>query len=96
MTVMLHFLGFEQESIQAMELGMVGKTLIHPKTIETANRVFSPSVEEIQKAERMIQCFEDAEREGKGVAVLDDTLVEELHVRRARKMVETAKMLHLL
>ncbi len=70
---------------QGKQLGFDGKTLIHPKQIEVANQVFSPEPAEVDKAQRVIAAFEQAESEGKGVVVVDGKLVENLHVEEAKR-----------
>jgi len=85
--------GFEWECNQAREFGFDGKTLIHPSQIEPANRLFSPSEQELEHARRMIAAFEAAQAEGKGVASLDGRLVEELHVEEARRQVAMAEII---
>lgn len=85
--------GFEQECIQGRDLGFDGKTLIHPKTIEVANRVFSPSAAQIEHAHRVLQAHQDAIDSGSGVAVLDGKLVENLHVRDARRILQFEEFL---
>jgi len=77
--------GFERECRQGLNLGFDGKTLIHPKTIDAANQVFSPSAEAVEKAKRIIAAYKAA---GTGVVVLDGRLVEALHVRRAFALLE--------
>jgi citrate lyase subunit beta/citryl-CoA lyase len=81
---------FEGACRQGRELGFDGKTLIHPKQIETANRIFSPSKQEIKKARRLIETFEAAQAEGKGVAVLDGRMIERLHAEEAQRLLEKA------
>ncbi len=46
--------GFENECVMAHECGMDGKSLIHPSQIETANRVFSPSLKELETAREIL------------------------------------------
>ena len=75
---------------QGVELGFDGKTLIHPKTIELANKAFSPSAAEIAHARRIIEAHAAAASEGKGVVVVDGRLVENLHVEAARRLVVLA------
>ena len=75
---------------QGLELGFDGKTLIHPKTIEIANKTFSPSPAEIAHARRIIEAHAAAASEGKGVVVVDGRLVENLHVEAARRLVALA------
>ena len=80
--------GFETICRQGVELGFDGKTLIHPRTIDAANRIFAPSAEEVAAAHRMIAGFEAAKAEGKGVARIDGKLVEQLHVDSARRLLD--------
>ncbi len=82
--------GFEEACRQGHDLGFDGKTLIHPKTIEIANRIFAPSRAEIDWAERIIAAHAAALAEGKGIVVVDGRLVENLHVLNARRIVDLA------
>lgn len=82
--------GFERACAQGREMGFDGKTLIHPKTIETANRIFAPSAEEVAKAQKIVAAFEAARAEGKGVVVVDGRLVEALHVEEAKRLLALA------
>ena len=82
--------GFEQACRQGQQMGFDGKTLIHPKTIEIANRVFAPSLKEVESAQRIIAAHAAAVASGKGVVVVDGKLVENLHVQSARRMVDLA------
>jgi citrate lyase subunit beta/citryl-CoA lyase len=82
--------GFVAACRQGAELGFDGKTLIHPRQIEPANRAFAPVADEIARAERIIAAHEAALRQGQGVAVVDGQLIENLHVAEARRQVELA------
>lgn len=85
--------GFEASCVQGLELGFDGKTLIHPKTIETANRVFAPSEQEIAWSQKIIAAHAEAAAEGKGVVVVDGKLVENLHVENAKRIVRLAEQI---
>jgi citrate lyase subunit beta / citryl-CoA lyase len=85
--------GFERACVQGRELGFDGKTLIHPSQIAAANAAFGPSAGEVEQARRVVGAFEQAEREGRGVAVLDGRLVENLHVAEARRTLALAEAL---
>lgn len=78
--------GFEAECLHGRSLGFDGKTLIHPGQIETANRVFSPSSEEIRAAQAIIAAFEAPENAGKGVIVVEGRMTERLHYDIARRI----------
>ncbi len=82
--------GFEAACRQGHEMGFDGKTLIHPKTLEIANRVFAPRSEEVAWAERIIAAHAAALAEGKGIVVVDGKLIENLHVLNARRLVDLA------
>lgn len=77
--------GLKAECIQGRDMGFDGKTLIHPAQVAIANEVFAPSEAEIDLARRQIAAFEAAEAEGKGVAVVDGKIVENLHIVTARQ-----------
>jgi citrate lyase subunit beta / citryl-CoA lyase len=83
--------GFAQSCGQGAELGFDGKTLIHPKQLEAANRAFAPTEDEVAHARKVIEAYEQATREGKGVVLLDGKLVENLHVENAKRMVALAE-----
>jgi len=76
---------------QGLDMGFDGKTLIHPRTIEIANEVFSPSPEEIEWSRKIIEAHAAAVAEGKGVAVFEGKLIENLHVENAQRMVALAE-----
>ncbi len=88
--------GFAESCQQGLELGFDGKTLIHPKTIETANTIFAPSADELDQSRAIIAAFEDAAEQGKGVIVLNGKLVENLHVENARRVLALADMISAL
>ncbi|MEQ9557601.1 MAG: CoA ester lyase [Rhodospirillales bacterium] len=82
--------GFVASCRQGRDLGMDGKTLIHPKTIAMANEAFSPSEDEIVWSKRIIEAHAEAEKAGKGVVLVDGKLIENLHVEGAKQMVAMA------
>jgi len=82
--------GFAAQCRQGRALGFDGKTLIHPSQVAAANAAFGPSPEEIEGARRIVAAYEAALAEGKGIAVLDGRLVENLHVAQARRTLALA------
>jgi citrate lyase subunit beta/citryl-CoA lyase len=83
--------GFEDACRQAADLGFDGKTLIHPKTIAAANRIFAPSTEDVESARRIIAAHAEATAQGRGVVVVDGRLIENLHVEEAQRLVASAE-----
>ncbi|ABL68675.1 HpcH/HpaI aldolase/citrate lyase family protein [Paracoccus denitrificans] len=76
--------GLRAECEQGRDMGFDGKTLIHPAQLAVANEVFAPSEAEVDLARRQIEAFDEAQAQGKGVAVVDGRIVENLHVETAR------------
>lgn len=85
--------GLRAECNDGRDMGFDGKSLIHPAQIGICNEVFGPSDAEIDLAERQIEAFEAAEAEGKGVAVVDGKIVENLHIVTARSTLAKAEMI---
>lgn len=82
--------GFIAECEQGRDLGMDGKTLIHPNQIEPCNRAFSPSEAEIAQARKFIAAFDLPENADKGAIMLDGRMVERMHADIARRTVAIA------
>ncbi|WP_112321888.1 HpcH/HpaI aldolase/citrate lyase family protein [Oceanibium sediminis] len=76
--------GLRAEAEQGRSLGFDGKTLIHPAQIAIANEVFGPTEAEIAESKEIADAYEAAREQGKGVAVLNGRIVENLHVETAR------------
>jgi citrate lyase subunit beta/citryl-CoA lyase len=83
--------GLDEECRQGGDLGMDGKTLIHPRQIASCNRVFTPSAAEISWAQTVLAAFELPENAEKGVIRVDGRMVERLHAEMARRTVAIAE-----
>lgn len=88
--------GFRDACVQGLEFGFDGKTLIHPSQVEPCNEVYAPDAAEVDLSRRIIEAFAAAEKEGKGVVVVDGKLVENLHVDNARRVVALAEAIEQL
>ena len=88
--------GLRAECEQGRDLGMDGKTVIHPAQLEIANAVFAPTEEELALARRQIDAYEEATARGEGVAVVDGQIVENLHVATARSLIAQAEAIRSL
>lgn len=71
--------GFAAECRQGREMGMDGKTLIHPKQIPACHSAFSPSAEEVAWARKINGIFNQPENADKGAIQVDGKMVERLH-----------------
>ena len=83
--------GFEAEARQGRQLGFDGKTLIHPRQLEPCNRIFTPAPAEVDRSRRIIDAFEQATSQGRGVVTVDGRMIENLHVDEARRVLALAE-----
>ncbi|WP_407924358.1 HpcH/HpaI aldolase/citrate lyase family protein [Actinokineospora pegani] len=83
--------GFADECTQGRQFGFDGKTLIHPGQVEPCNRVFAPSEDEVAQSRKIIEAFETATAEGRGVVTVDGRMIENLHVDNARRVLAVAE-----
>lgn len=82
--------GFARECEEARDMGMDGKTLIHPRQVDACNRIFSPSPDEIAWARSVCDVFDRPENSGVGVLRIDGKMVERLHADVARRILAMA------
>jgi citrate lyase beta subunit len=84
--------GFERSSAIARSLGFDGKQCIHPAQLEAANRIFSPTAEEVAQAERVVQAYELAAANGRGAVSLDGRMIDAANLRMARVVIERSRL----
>jgi citrate lyase subunit beta/citryl-CoA lyase len=75
--------GYAEDASNAAALGFDGKWAIHPAQIDIANRVYSPTEEEVARARRNIEAYREAEARGLGATSVDGQLVDAAHVKLA-------------
>ncbi len=79
--------GLEDECRQGQIMGYDGKTLIHPNQIDITNRIFSPAIDDIEKARAIVAAFELPENRNKGVIKVDGKMTELLHLVEAKRLI---------
>jgi citrate lyase subunit beta / citryl-CoA lyase len=82
--------GFLPRREQGKAMGFDGKTLVHPSQVEPANTVWAPSEDEIEFSRRVIDAFDAAKAEGRGVVTVDGRMIEHLHVQNAERILAVA------
>jgi citrate lyase subunit beta / citryl-CoA lyase len=86
-------LGFARQSRQ---LGFSGMSCIHPAQVDAINITFSPTAEEIDYCQKVLQAFEEANARGDGSIAFGGQLIDRPIVERARGTLETAKSLGMI
>jgi len=72
----------------AKKLGFEGMLILHPKELDLAHKYYSPTEEEVQAAKKMVEAFEESERQGVGVAIVDGKFVGPPLVKNAKKVLD--------
>ena len=78
---------FRKEAILALQLGFKGKYLIHPTQIDIANEVFSPSPDDIARARKVVEAFEEAQSKGLGAVSLEGKMVDYMTYWQAKDLI---------
>lgn len=88
--------GLAKDTAKAKSIGMTGKAAINPRQIDTIHSVLAPTEAEVKHALRVVDAYDEAKSEGKGVFSLDGKMVDAPVLNRAKNTVELAKMLGLI
>jgi citrate lyase subunit beta/citryl-CoA lyase len=86
--------GLAEDTARARDRGFFGRSIVHPRQVETVNRVFTPTPAQVERA-RDLLAAESAQAESGTAAWLDDQgrFVDPAVVARARWMVDLADSL---
>ncbi len=80
--------GLRKSSERVRGFGFQGKMAIHPDQVATINDVFTPSDDDVAKAEKIIAAFEEAEAAGSASIQVDGFFVDYPVVDQARRTLE--------
>jgi citrate lyase subunit beta / citryl-CoA lyase len=78
---------------RAAAMGFVGKWAIHPSQVDIASTAFSPTADEIARAERLTAAYRAGQAAGRGASGLDGMLVDAAHLRHAAAVAQRAELL---
>jgi len=84
--------GLRRSTAEGKRLGFFGRSAIHPVQVQIINGVFTPTEDEVNEAENLLNRLESASASGTGVFVLEDgRFVDEAVVREARSTITLAR-----
>ena len=83
--------GLIEDCQEAAWMGYTGKITIHPNQIDIVNEHFSPSTDDIDEAQRLVEAFSEAESHGLMAISFEGKMVDVPHLIRARKLLERAE-----
>jgi citrate lyase subunit beta/citryl-CoA lyase len=76
--------GFLAQLQDARALGFAGASCIHPDQVAAANRVFTPTAEEVEYARGVLRAFDEADRQGRAVTSYQGKMIDRPLLLRAR------------
>lgn len=74
-----------QSVLEAKALGFEGKGCIHPRQVKVVHDALLPTPEEIEKAKKIVEAYNDAIAKGLGVVSLGSKMIDAPVVKRAIK-----------
>jgi len=85
-----------RDAEMAARMGFDGKWAIHPSQVEIINAAFTPTPEEIARAERILRAYEADAAAGRGALVVDDQMVDAATLRVEERTLALARKAGLL
>ncbi|SDL96368.1 CoA ester lyase [Bacillus sp. OK048] len=86
------FEGFREDALFSKQLGFTGCMTIYPTHVPVLNEIFSPSREEIEFSQGIIEAMKKAEAEGTSAVRYRDTFIDIAHLKTAQEVVERARI----
>jgi citrate lyase subunit beta / citryl-CoA lyase len=85
--------GLVADTTLSKRLGYRGRAIIHPSHIDTVNRIYSPSVEEVRYYRGLLEAFDEAIADGRGSTVYEGRMIDVAMAVRARRVLDLAQRL---
>jgi citrate lyase beta subunit len=73
------------------QLGFSGKLAIHPKQVGVIQSIFTPSVEQIARAQRLIQAHDEQQAQGVGAFAFEGKMIDRPVIRAAQQVLAKAQ-----
>ena len=72
-------------------LGYSGKSIIHPDQISVIHKLFHPNKSEILWAQKVCKTYLESTKKGKGATTVDGKMIDEVHFKQAKALLELVK-----
>ena len=84
--------GFREMAMRARALGYDGKWALHPGQVDVLNEVFTPTQEEFDKSEAMLEAYKHAtEVERRGAVMFGNEMIDEASRKMATQLAERGR-----
>jgi citrate lyase subunit beta / citryl-CoA lyase len=74
--------GCRQSALEARQDGFDGKVAVHPDQVGAINAAFTPTAEEVERAQRIVSAFEG----GQGTVAFEGKMLDLPHLKNARRL----------
>ena len=83
--------GLKKDCEIGKSLGYVGKSVIYPDQIKIVHKIFHPNKTEIAWAKKVCNIYTKSSKKGKGATVVEGKMIDEVHYKRAKELLEISK-----
>ena len=83
--------GLEKDCKLGKSLGYTGKSIIHPDQIPVVHKLFHPNKSEISWAQKVCEIYLESTKKGKGATTVDGKMIDEVHFKQAKALLELVK-----
>jgi citrate lyase subunit beta/citryl-CoA lyase len=83
--------GLKEDCMIGKNLGYAGKSIIHPDQISVTHDAFAPNKAEIEWAKKVCDTYVASTKKGKGATVVDGKMIDEVHYKRAKALLDLTK-----
>jgi citrate lyase subunit beta/citryl-CoA lyase len=83
--------GLRRDTERGIGFGYDGKLCIHPAQVSVINDAFTPEIERVEWAEKVMEAKKEADERGKGVFKVEGEMVDEPLVEQARTVLKRAR-----
>ena len=87
--------GLRAWAVNSRALGFEGMGCVHPLQIAVIHEAFAPTAAEIEKAQRIVDAYNEAQQKGLGVVSLGSKMIDPPVVQRALKLIARAQAMGL-
>ena len=85
--------GLEQDCLLGKSLGYAGKSVIHPTQIDVVHNLFYPSASEISWAKKVVEVYpQSVQRQGRGAITLNGKMIDEVHYKQAKAVLDIVRV----
>jgi citrate lyase subunit beta/citryl-CoA lyase len=85
--------GLNKDLKLGKKFGYTGKCIIHPSQIDPVHKIFSPSTQDIEWAEKVVQALDNAQKNlATGAVRLEGKMIDAVHYKQAKRILDTTQL----